>query len=502
MDAVATDCLLSLVDVNKHFGGAKALSNVSVNFHAGDVHSLVGENGAGKSTLGKILLGAHQPDNGEIYLDGKPISLTNPAKGNALGLVGIAQELSLLQNRSVADNIAMGQEVTRGFFIDEKSNRKKVLDTMEHYNMFLDPDTLVGSLSVAEQQKVEILRALSRDARLIVFDEPTARLASHEAEKLLELIQRLSESGKAIVYVSHFLDEVLSISDTITVLRNSELIRTNDAKNETKDSLVMAVTGQEMKNQFPPLPKLHSSESPILSVDNISVNGVFEDVSLNIYPGEIVGLAGLVGSGRSDVAHAIYGSTALDKGSVILHGENLTKQSIVAHIKSGMALIPESRRDQGLMSFRPILENITLPHLHKFMDLTGLNKSREQRLAIEKSDETRLKHNGLDNVVSSLSGGNQQKVLFARAAMGNPSLVIADEPTRGVDVGAKRSIYELLLKLAENGTGILLISSEIEEILGLCHRVLVMSQGAVVAELDNEHLTERAVMQAAFHGGK
>ena len=309
--------LLTLSGVSKHFGATQALKNISLAFNKGEVHSIIGENGAGKSTLGKVLLGVLQPDGGEIIYNGKTIKITSPAHGVHLGLVGIAQELSLLPNRTVADNIALGREITIGPFVDAKKTRQRVIEVMDQYSMHLDPDILVSSLPVAEQQKVEILRALNRDADLIVFDEPTARLASHEAEKLRELVCSLAKRGKAVVYVSHFLEEVLAISDTITILRNGEHIRTSDAKLETRDSLIEAMTGADVQSQFPKLGKFDKNAPPILIVENLNRNGEFDKISFTIRPGEILGLTGLVGAGRSEIAHAIYGGTLPDGGKIM-----------------------------------------------------------------------------------------------------------------------------------------------------------------------------------------
>ena len=493
--------LLTLAGVSKHFGGAQALSGVDIAFERGKIHSLIGENGAGKSTLGKILLGVHQPDAGTITLNGAALRIRNPAHGNELGLVGIAQELSLMPNRSVADNISLGREVTRGPFVDARKTRDSVLAVMDRFDMRLDPDLAVGALPVAEQQKVEILRALSRDAQLIVFDEPTARLASHQAEQLLELVKSLAAAGKAIVFVSHFLDEVLRISDTITILRNGKLVRTAPAATETRETLIMGVTGQEVQSQFPALALPDLTTAPILSVRGASRAGEFDRIDLDIRPGEILGLAGLVGSGRSELAHAIFGASRLDAGTVTFRGADTSRATISDCLGRGMALVPESRRDQGLNLSRSILENVSLPYLKRFSGWRGLDKARERAEVDARCRENAVKHDGLDRAVETLSGGNQQKVLFARAAMGAPRLLIADEPTRGVDVGAKRGIYALIARMAAEGEAILLISSEIEEIMGLCHRVIVMSRGRVAAELAGDALTEKAVMNAAFSGG-
>ncbi|MCF6322385.1 MAG: sugar ABC transporter ATP-binding protein [Rhizobiaceae bacterium] len=492
--------LLTLSRVSKRFGETQALSEIEVMFQAGKCHALVGENGAGKSTLGKILLGVHQPDQGEILLEGTSVSLSSPAEGGKLGLVGIAQELSLLPERSVVDNIALGREITNGPLVNTKKTRQQVLEVMRQFDMYLEPDILVGELPVAEQQKVEILRALSRDAKLIVFDEPTARLATHEASQLLQLIKSLAENGKAVIYVSHFLEEVLEISDTITVLRNGEHVRTNPTNKETRDSLIIAMTGQDLQHQYPQLPKLKNTDTPILKVKNLSRKNEFENISFEIRPGEIVGLAGLVGSGRSELAHAIYGSTMPDTGQIEFCGEAFVRTGVEHSIMSGIALIPEARRTQGLVLGRSILENTSLPYLARLSSWLGLNKAQELSEVNKYCSNTQVKHAGLHMDIDSLSGGNQQKILFARAAMGAPKMLIADEPTRGVDIGAKRSIYDLIADMASKGEAVLLISSEIEEILGMCHRALVMSRGQIVAELSGRQLTKKAVMKAAFSG--
>ncbi len=493
--------LLTLSGVSKHFGATQALKDVSVEFAPGKVHALVGENGAGKSTLGKVLLGVHQPGDGEIRLDGVNISITSPADALTKGLVGISQELSLLPHRSVTDNIALGLEVTRGPFVDQRATRAQVLEVMRRYDMELDPDAQVGALPVAQQQKVEILRALSRQARLIVFDEPTARLASHEAEQLRLLVRCLAQSGKAVVYISHFLEEVLAISDTITVLRNGQHVQSGPARAESRDSLILAMTGRDSEHQFPavsPPPALTSA--PVLKVTNLCRKGLFEDINFELRAGEIVGMAGLVGAGRSDVAQTIYGAAPPSSGQVEFNGRDVSRADVADMIGAGMAMVPESRREQGLVLGRPIVDTVTLPYLQRFTGWLGLETGRERREAEAECAATAVKHGGLHLDIDTLSGGNQQKVLFARAAMGKPRFLIADEPTRGVDVGAKRGIYDLIARLAAEGQAVLLISSEIEEILGLCHRTLVMARGRVVANLTREEMTKNAIMQAAFSG--
>jgi len=494
-----SDPLLTLSGVSKHFGGAQALSGIDIAFRAGEVHALVGENGAGKSTLGKLILGVHRPDAGVIRLEGAEVSIPDPAHAMRLGLVGIAQELSLMPRASVLDNIALGREVTRGGLVDNKATLAAVQAVMDRHDMRLDPAALVGSLPMADRQKVEILRALSRDARLIVFDEPTARLASYQAKQLLGLIRALAAAGKAVIYVSHFLEEILEVADTITILRNGRLIRTSPRAEETRKTLVEGVTGQAFQSQFPPLPPVPEGRAPILKVTGLTAKPLFEDISLTLRPGEILGLAGLVGAGRSEFAQAIYGAAPFDAGEIEFDGQKLSQPGVGKRIQAGMAMVPESRRDQGLILVRPILENASLPYLRRFSNWL-LRRGAERDAVAAACAETQVKFGALGDRVDTLSGGNQQKVLFARAAMGRPRLLIADEPTRGVDVGAKRSIYEMIARLAAGGEAILLISSEIEEIMGLSHRVIVLSRGRVAAELSGERLTEQAVMQAAFSG--
>ena len=498
MTTTTAPTALALSGVSKTYGSIDALSNVSVTFEAGAIHALVGENGAGKSTLGKIMLGVETPDNGALSWDGKDVRFNSPAQANRLGLVGISQELSLMLDRSVLDNLSIGRETCIGPFVDHGATLRQAQQVMDQFDMPLDMRTMVGDLPVADQQRVEILRALNQDANLIVFDEPTARLESSEARKLMLILRRLAEQGKAIVFISHFLEEVLSVADTITILRNGEHVRTRPAAEETRSSLVEGMTGAADQGQFPALPPVDPAANPLLVVRGASRKGQFENIDLTVRPGEIVGLSGLVGAGRSELAHAIYGASTLDEGEISIGGEALHGHSVRDAVRRGMALVPESRRAQGLFMTRSIRENISLPYLDRFMSWLGLRFNQERERVTHFGESTSLKYGDLADPVSTLSGGNQQKVLFARAALGEPRLLIADEPTRGVDVGAKRGIYDLIVGLAERGLGVLLISSEIEEILGLSHRVLVLSRGQVTAELTGEDINENAVMAAAF----
>ena len=471
---------ISFDKVSKSFGATNALIDCSVDFEAGKIHALVGENGAGKSTLGKLILGVHKHDSGAIKIDGNEVTFSSPKESVNQGLVGISQELSLLPDRTVVDNIAIGRETTFGPFVSSKKTLEKVLSVMKKYDLYIDPNRIVGTLSVADQQKVEILRALNTNARLIVFDEPTARLASHQAEQLHNLVRSLAESGTTIIYISHFLEEVLKISDTISLLRNGLKVRTEPTSKETKKSLIEGMTGKDAGSLFPKKPKIDPNSDTLLKV-------------------KILGIAGLVGSGRSELAHAIYGNSLPDSGSVEFCGKEFIVKDTAKSIDSGMAMVPESRREQGLILERSLLENTSLPYLKKFSSwIYGLNKLQEYDEVDDSCMTTMVKHSGLEKEVQFLSGGNQQKVLFARAAMGKPKLLIADEPTRGVDIGAKQIIYELISQLSKVGEAVLLISSEVEEIIGVAHRALVMSRGQIVVELKGSQITKNAIMEAAF----
>lgn len=500
----SAEALVSVRSASKRFGATDALTDVSVEFHAGLVHGLVGENGAGKSTLAGVVLGIHAPDSGEVCLDGSPLRLDSPADGAAHGLVGVAQELSLLPAMSVADNVVLGTEEHIGPLVKRRANRARVEALIAEHGLEVPIDARVGSLPVADQQKVEILRALGHRSRLMVLDEPTARLASHEALELRRTVRELAARGVAVVYVSHFLDEVLSVSDTVTVMRDGRVVRTGPASAETHESLVEGMTGRSIGDVFPAKPPAPAPDAPVvLQVDGLSSARVdgrvieFYDVSFSIRAGEIVGLVGLVGAGRSEVAHTVYGASRAGAGSIHLHGDRLAG-SITDALSAGVSLIPESRRQQGLIAPRSVRDNTTLPHLGDFTGRLGIRTRPEDRAAAAACDRVGVRRPNLTAPVATLSGGNQQKVLFARAVMGQPKLLIADEPTRGVDVGSKRSIYETVNEMAGTGCAVLMISSELEEVIGTCHRVLVMRRGRIVAEFAGDQIVEADLLAAAF----
>ena len=489
---------LTLSGVSKTYGSIAALADVSVTFEGGKIHALVGENGAGKSTLGKVMLGVETPDAGVLKWQGEEARFSSPAQANKLGLVGISQELSLMQDRSVLDNLSIGREKCIGPFVDHRATLRQAQQVMEQYDMTLDPRVMVGDLPVADQQRVEILRALNQEANLIVFDEPTARLESGEAKKLMTILRNLAEQGKAIVFISHFLEEVLSVADTVTILRNGQHVRTNPASEETRSSLVEGMTGAADQGQFPELPPVDTAAQPLLVVANATTAGTFENISLTIRPGEIVGLSGLVGAGRSELAHAIYGARRIDSGTITLDGAALTNHSVSDAVAKGMALVPESRRDQGLFMNRSILENVSLPYLDRFMSWLGLNGGREAEQVRACGENTTLKYGQLSDTVSTLSGGNQQKVMFSKWLNTQPRIFILDEPTRGIDIGAKAEVHQMIRELAKEGIAIICISSDLPEVLALSDRILVMREGRQMGILEGASADQKSVMALAM----
>ena len=491
------DAHVELRDIGKSFGGVRALDGISLTIEKGSIHALVGENGAGKSTLGKILAGVIAPDRGQLLIGGEPVAFRSPREAIVRGIVLIAQELSIAPALSVAENVFLGTEPRRAGFVARRALRRRYDELAAAAGFELSGDLPGRALRTADQQKVEILRALCRDARLIVMDEPTAALPRPDADRLYQVIRRLAAGGTTIVLVSHFLREVAELADEVTILRDGHLVRTSPAANETEDTMLSSMLGRSLGTAFPARRPVPAQAPIVLQARGLSAPGV-HDVSLDVRAGEIVGLAGLVGSGRTELARALCRAQRVTSGTVSVAGAPLTGQGPSAALRAGLAMIPESRKEQGLMLGRPIAENVSLASLTRLSDL-GLVRRRAERQAVATVlGQVGVRVPAQGAPVSTLSGGNQQKALFARILLRGPRVLVADEPTRGVDVGAKRAIYELLTSLAADGLGVLLISSDAEEILGLAHRVLVMRAGRIAAELRGEAMTEAAILTAAF----
>jgi ABC-type sugar transport system ATPase subunit len=493
---------VELRGISKRFGGVRALSEVDLTIARQSIHALVGENGAGKSTLGKILAGVYRPDEGELVVDGETVAYRSPRDALVDGITIITQEPTLVPHRSVLENVFLGVESGVAGVVDDRATARRFAKLVADTGIQLAPRRLARTLRVADQQKVEILRAIVRNARLIVMDEPTSALTTDESARLFELIRRLRDLGTTIVYVTHFLAEVLELADTVTVLRDGRVVRTAPTLEETPQRLVSAMLGRSVEVTFPDK-ELPPADSPVvLSVRGLTRAPAVHDVSFDIRGGEIVGLAGLIGSGRSEVARAIFGADRPDAGTVAIGGKPLRARVPRHAIRRGVVMLPEDRKTQGLLMLRSILDNVTLPHLDDVTRLGVLDMLAERREAGELVSSLEVRARSPRAPVSTLSGGNQQRVLFARWLFRTPKVFIADEPTRGVDVGAKLAIYELIHGLARQGIAVLLISSEHEEVLGLAHRVLVMRAGRIVAEFDHETMSEDAVLHAAFATGR
>jgi rhamnose transport system ATP-binding protein len=488
---------LELQNVSKHFGGVRALDEVSLEVALGTVHAIVGENGAGKSTLGRIVAGVLSSDGGRMLLDGAPTSFRSPREALDHGVAAISQEPSLVPQLTVAENVYLGTEPRRQGFIRRRALRKSYAELAARAGFDLPGQARAGSLRTAEQQKAEILRALSRDARIIVMDEPSAALSAPETVQLHDIIRSLARRETTILLISHFLREVLELAETVTVLRDGKVIRTSPTSDETEASLVEAMLGRPLTTTFPPKQPAGPDAHIALSVRDLHAPGV-AGVSFDVHAGEIVGIAGLVGAGRTELVRAIFGANRVKAGVARLASEVALGKSPRSSLDAGVAMIPESRHDQGLIFDRSVVENVTLAELGQFSRFGVVKPRTQRRFARRILERCEVRGASYSESVSKLSGGNQQKVLFARTLLGEPQLLLADEPTRGVDVGAKLAIYELLVSLAGAGTAIVLISSELEEILGLAHRVLVMRAGRLVAELEGEAMTESAILAAAF----
>lgn len=489
--------LVEMTGINKRFGSTHALVDTALTVLPGEIHALVGENGAGKSTLGKVLGGLYHADSGVLRVGGEEVHRWDTKRAQDSGVVMIAQELSLVPERTVVDNVFLGIEGSRFGILDGRAlARYNELEARCRFG--LDPLVKVSSLRLADQQKVEIMRALARDAQVVIMDEPTSSLTADEADRLHEVMHDLRDKGTAVIYVTHFLDAVLEHADRVTVMRDGRVIRTSKASQESKNSLIEGMLGRPLEVVFPPLPPAPSPQTPPeLELRGVS-RGIVKDVSLSVRPGEIVGLAGLVGSGRSEIARLIFGADKPESGEILVSGTSTRLRSPRQAIGSRVGFIPEDRRSEGLVLLRNVRENVTLPHLSSLSRAGFVSRSKERLHVKSLLDRLGVYPAVVDGDVAVYSGGNQQKVLFAKWLLGKPSVLILDEPTRGVDVGAKQKIYELIAEIAAAGTAVLLISSEHEEVMGLSHRVLLISDGRILDEVTPANMSVGDVLRALF----
>ncbi|MEV4623888.1 sugar ABC transporter ATP-binding protein [Asanoa sp. NPDC049573] len=492
--------MLSLQSVSKSFGAVAALRDVDLELVAGEAHALVGENGAGKSTLVKILAGVHPPDSGAIVLDGAPVTFAGPADARAAGIAVIYQEPTLFPDLSVAENIFMGRQPRRSLRrIDTAAMRDRAAALFGRLGVRLDPDRPARGLSIADQQLVEIAKALSTNARVLVMDEPTAALSGVEVERLFAVARSLRDAGAAVLFISHRFDEVFDLCERITVMRDGRRVDTAPTAELTVDAVVRKMVGRDVATLFP---KLDSTAGDVrLDVRGLTRHGFFDDVSFQVRAGEIVALAGLVGAGRSEVVRAVFGVDRPDAGQVRVDDTPLPPGDTPAAIAAGLALVPEDRRQQGLVMELSVERNTTLPRRWALARAGLLFGGTERRAAATWTDKLQVKAGRPTDPVSTLSGGNQQKVVLAKWLSTRPRVLIVDEPTRGIDVGTKAEVHRLLSELAADGVAVLMVSSELPEVLGMADRVLVMREGRLVADIPRSGADEESVMVAATGAG-
>jgi len=489
--------IVELAGVSKRFGGALALSDIDLGLRAGEVHCLVGENGAGKSTLGKVIAGVHRADAGTVKVRGQEVDFRSPRESLAAGIAFIAQELAIVPERSVLDNVFLGGTGSGLRRVHTRQLLQQYDALTAKAGFRIDPRAKAGSLRLADQQKIEILRALARDADLIIMDEPTASLAGAEADQLLDIIRDLRREGRTVVFVTHFLADALSVADRVTVLKDGRLVRTSPAEGETADSLIESMLGRSLGSMFPAGASTEAGAAA-LEVRGLARSGEFEDISLEVRQGEIVGIAGLVGAGRTELLETLVGLRRPQEGTIEITGRTRTFRSPEQAMKAGLVMVPESRKDHGLVLSRTVRDNVALPHLRAVSRLGFVARDQQARLLHEVLPKVGLDEKRIDSPVGQLSGGNQQKVMFARWLCQRPEVFLADEPTRGVDVGARTAIYQLMRDVADEGAGVLFVSSDNEEVVGLADRVLVMRAGRIVGELRGDAINEDAVLTLMF----
>jgi ribose transport system ATP-binding protein len=490
--------LLEMRGIGKSFPGVRALSDVSLVLYPGEVLALVGENGAGKSTLMKILAGAQRADAGTIAIESRAVSIATPRDAESLGIGMIYQEFNLVPQLTALQNIVLGSEPVRGGMLDERAARERAAAVLAELGIDLPLDRLAAHLSVAQQQLIEIAKALSRRARIIVMDEPTAALTDREIDALFEIIARLKASGAGIIYISHRMEELPRIADRITVLRDGSIVETRPVAQFSPADVIRAMVGRPLDAHFPALTPIPAGAPVMLDVRDLARPPAVNGVSFTVRSGEIVGLAGLIGAGRTEIVRAIAGADVPSAGTIAIDGKALRVRSPRDGINAGIALITEDRKAQGLVLGMNVRENMTLAHLSQFLNRERLISRRLETQSAEKMvGELHVRTPSIEQLVRNLSGGNQQKVVLAKWLLGKARVFLFDEPTRGIDVGAKAEIYALMLALLEQGAAIVMVSSELSEVLGMSHRILAVRGGRVVREFTRAEATPDAVIAAA-----
>lgn len=483
--------------ISKRFRGVQALNGVNFDLREGEVHALVGENGAGKSTLMKVLTGIHQPDAGEIFYLGKPYAVKNIGESQALGISMVHQELNMMNDLTVAQNIFIGREMRSGFIIKDNDMVKETRAIFDHIGIDIDPKIKLGRLTVGKQQMVEIAKAVSRDCKVLILDEPTAALTQTEIDELFRIMADLKSKGIGMIYISHRMDEIKKISDRITVMRDGEYVGTVDTDSVTKDEIINMMIGRVVYED----PKTHSEvpedAETVLEVKNLTSGNLFKNVSFKLRKGEVLGFSGLMGAGRTEVARAIFGADPIDSGEIYVNGKPVSIKSPKDAVNLGIGYLSEDRKRYGLMLDKSVAENTALASLDKYIKFGIINDRKIKEEAQIENAKLKTKTPSMEQALKNLSGGNQQKVIIARWLIKNSDILIFDEPTRGIDVGAKSEIYTLMNELARSGKSIIMISSELVEILRMSDRVLVMCEGKKTGELDISEANQEKIMQLA-----
>lgn len=497
-----SEFILKLKNITKTFPGVRALNKVSFDLKAGEIHGILGENGAGKSTFIKTITGVHHPDEGEIYLFDEAVTFATPRDAQARGIAAIYQHVTCYPDLTVAENIFMGHEKIRPFTktIDWKQMHGQAEILLKQLDTQFSSRSRMGDLSVARQQIVEIAKALSMNARIIIMDEPTAALSQHESEELYRITMKLRDEGKSIIFISHRLEDIYKITDRVSIFRDAEHIGTWNIDDLTEEKIVMAMVGREITQMFPK----HDIElgAELLRVESLSRIGFFRDVSFSLRRGEILALTGLVGAGRTELCEAIYGIAPADSGRIFVDGTEQSIGSPIQALNTGIGYLPEDRQKQGLVLDWSISKNITLPGLSSYSRKGWLHEPGEHKVAGRLAEKLSVKAQDVFTIVSTLSGGNQQKVVVAKIISNDLKIIILDEPTKGVDIGAKAAIYEIIGDLAAQGYGIIMVSSEMPEVLGLSDRIAVMKEGRLTALLQTSTASQENILQAAMVGGE
>ena len=492
--------VVELKNVTKRFPGVVALHNMQLAVKPGEIHGLIGENGAGKSTLIKVLTGVHMADEGEIYVHGERKVFKNPNESAAAGIACVYQELNIEKLLSVTDNIFINKWTKKGFLLDYEGMHKKASEVMQSLGQDIDPRKAAGTFGMGVQQMIEIAKAVLIDAKMIIMDEPTSSLGEKEVKQLMQTCRELKARGVGILFVSHKLEELFELCDRVTVIRDGEFIETRDIQDWNNDSLITAMVGRTLENQFPK--EFGTKGECMLKIENLSIGGVLRDVSLEAYGGQILGMSGLVGAGRTETVRAVFGADPIDGGKIYIKGKEVNIKSPKQAIAEGIALLTEDRKGQGLVLQESIRTNLVLSSLKRYTTGLFLDEKRIQESGEGHIQTLRIKTPSIDEIVGQLSGGNQQKVVIGKWLNSEADIYIFDEPTRGIDVGAKVEVYNVMNSLVKAGKCVIMISSEMPEILGMSDRVVVMRGGRVMAtvERDSKHFNQEDIMKAAWGG--